>query len=203
GHVEVGSCATVLARGSRDDRGGPMRFARLAILATLALAFFAAPSSPGAQTMPRVAMLYPGSSVQPNELAAVFLEAMRENGYVDGRDLVFDLRYIGTRADELDRVIGELLPLKPAVIITIGTPGARAAKNATSTTPIVMAVVGDPVGQRLVASMAHPGGNLTGNAILSEVVIAKRLELLHEVLPRARRIGVLSNSSNPITEIMS
>jgi len=148
-------------------------------------------------------MLYPGSPVQPNQLANAFLEAMRENGYVDGQNVVFDLQYIGTRADELDRVIGELLPLKPTVIITVGTPGAWAAKKATSTIPIVMATVGDPVGQGLVASLARPGGNLTGNAILSEVVVAKRLELLHEVLPRARRIAVLSNSSNPTTAIMS
>jgi len=176
---------------------------RRTFVGSLAGSLLAAPLVAVAQALPRVAMLFPGSSQQPNELAKVFVQAMGESGYVDGQHLIFDLRYIGTRADELDRVIGELLLLKPAVIITVGTPGAWAAKKATSTIPIVMATVGDPVGQGLVASMARPGGNLTGNAILSEVVIAKRLELLHEVLPKARRIGVLRNSSNPVTAIMS
>jgi putative ABC transport system substrate-binding protein len=93
---------------------------------------------------------------------------MRENGYVDGRDFVFDLRYVGTSTEELDRALGELLPLGPDVIITVGSPGAWAAKKATSTIPVVMATVGDPVGQGLIASLAQPGGNLTGNAILTE-----------------------------------
>ena len=154
-----------------------------------------------AKGLPRVAMLYPGSPVQRNELAQAFLHAMRENGYVDGRDFAFDLRYVGTSAGELDRALGDLLPLAPAVIVTIGSPGAWAAKKATSTIPIVMATVGDPVGQGLVASLARPGGNLTGNAILADEVVVKRLELLHEVLPTARRISVLDNRSNPAQEI--
>jgi len=122
---------------------------------------------------------------------------MRENGYVDGRDFAFDLRYVATSGDELDRALGELVPLGPAVIVTAGSPAAWAAKKATSTIPIVMALVGDPVGQGLVASLARPGGNLTGNAILGEEVVVKRLELLREVLPKARRISVLDNRSNP------
>src|SRR5262249_30493183 len=156
-------------------QGDSMRFARLAALAVLALAILVAPLAVEAQVLPRVAMLFPGASRQPNELASAFVESMRENGYVDGHGFVFDLRYIGTSTDELGRVFSELLPLRPAVIVTIGSPAAWAAKKATSTIPIVMATVGDPVGQGLVASMAYPGGNLTGNAILSEVVITKRL----------------------------
>jgi putative tryptophan/tyrosine transport system substrate-binding protein len=122
---------------------------------------------------------------------------MRDHGYLEGQDFVLDVRYVGTRADEVDRLIGELLPLRPSVIVTVGSQGAWAARKVTSTIPIVMAVVADPVGQGLVTSLAQPGGNLTGNAILSEVVSSKRLELLHEALPRARRIGVLENTSNP------
>jgi len=145
-------------------------------------------------------MLYPGSPQPHNELADAFVQGMRENGYVDGREFVFDLRYVGTRGaawEGVERVIAELLQLRSAVIVTIGSQGARAAKKATSTTPIVMATVGDPVGLGLVTSLAQPGGNITGNAILSEVTAAKRLELLHEVLPKARKIGVLGNRSNP------
>jgi len=128
-----------------------------------------------AKVLPRVAMLFPGSPAQHNELVQAFLQAMRENGYVDGRDFVFDLRYVGTSGDELDRALNELLPIRPTVIVTIGSQGAWAAKKATSTIPIVMATVADPVGQGLVASLARPEGNLTGNAILTEEVIAKRL----------------------------
>jgi putative ABC transport system substrate-binding protein len=145
-------------------------------------------------------MLYPGSPQPHNELADAFVQGMRENGYVDGREFVFDLRYVGTRGaawEGVERVIAELLQLRSAVIVTIGSQGARAAKKATSTTPIVMAVVGDPVALGLVTSLAQPGGNITGNAILSAVTAAKRLELLHEVLPKARKIGVLGNRSNP------
>jgi len=145
-------------------------------------------------------MLYPGSPQPHNELADAFVQGMRENGYVDGREFVFDLRYVGTRGaawEGVERVIAELLQLRSAVIVTIGSQGARAAKKATSTTPIVMATVGDPVGLGLVTSLAQPGGNITGNAILSEVTAAKRLELLHEVLPKARKIGALGNRSNP------
>lgn len=130
---------------------------------------------------------------------------MRENDYVQGRDFVFDLRYVGTPGgtwEGLERVIAELLRLRSDVIVTIGSQGAWAAKKATSTIPIVMATVADPVGQGLVASLAQPGGNITGNAILTEVVATKRLELLHSVLPKARKIGVLTNRSNPAAAIL-
>jgi len=139
-------------------------------------------------------MLY-GSPVQPNQLANAFLEAMRENRYVDGRDFAFDLRYFDT-SDELERVVADLLPLKPDVIVTSGSPAAWAAKKAISTIPIVTATVADPVEQGLVASLAKPGGNLTGNAILTEVGSTKRMELMHEMLPKARRIAVLGSSSS-------
>lgn len=157
------------------------------------------------RVLPRVAMLYPGEPLPSNELADVFEEAMREGGYVHGRDVVFDLRYVGTPDgtwERLERVISELLQLRLDVIVTIGSQGALAAKKATSTIPIVMATVADPVGQGLVTSLAQPGGNITGNAILTEVVVAKRLELLHSVLPKARKIGFLMNRSNPSAAII-
>jgi putative ABC transport system substrate-binding protein len=178
-----------------------------AILAMLLLAAPLAVEAQPAKTLPRVAVLYPGSPVpgspvQQDELAAAFVQGMRDNGYVDGKDFALDVRYVGTRLHELDRIITELLPLRPDVIVTVGSQGAWAAKRATSTIPIVMAVVADPVGQGLVTSLPRPGGNLTGNAILTEEVIVKRLELVREVLPRARRIGVLQNPSNPMYGIL-
>lgn len=172
------------------------------ILAMLLLAVPLAVKAQPAKTLPRVAVLYPGSPVQHDKLANAFVQGMRDNGYVDGKDVALDVRYVGTQGDELDRAIAALLPLRPDVIVTVGSQGAWAAKRATSTIPIVMAVVADPVGQGLVTSLAKPGGNLTGNAILTEVVILKRLELLHELLPRSRRIGVLQNPSNPMYAIL-
>lgn len=186
--------------------GKPMAKPGIASFCTiLAIALFAAPltvEAQPAQVLPRVAALWAGPPDPHNKLAKAFLQGMRDNGYVEGKTFALDERYVGTRGEELDRVITALLPLKPDVIVTVGSQGAWAAKRATSTIPIVMAVVADPVGQRLVASLAKPGGNLTGNAILTEEVILKRLELLHEVLPKARKIGVLQNPSNPMYPIL-
>lgn len=150
----------------------------------------------------RVGVLFPGPPASHDELIndesyKALVQGMRDSGYIDGKDFTLDVHHFGTRADELDRAIAALLPRKPDVIVTVGSQSARAAKKATSTIPIVMAVVGDPVGQGLVTSLARPGGNLTGNSILAEETIVKRLDLLHETLPRARRIGVLLNPSNP------
>jgi len=172
------------------------------ILAILLLAVPLAVKAQQAKTLPRVAVLYPGSPVQHNKLVNAFVQGMRDNGYVDGKDVALDVRYVGTQGDELDRAIAALLPLRPDVIVTVGSLEAWAAKRATSTIPIVMAVVADPVGQGLVASLAKPGGNLTGNAILTEEVILKRLELVHEVLPKVRRVGVFQNPSNPMYAIL-
>jgi len=108
---------------------------RRAFLATLLFALAALAAIPSrvlaqpSKALPRVTMLFPGSPVQPNQLANAFLEAMRENGYTDGQDFAFDLRYVSTRGDELERVIADLLPLRPDVIVTIGSPAAWAQRR--------------------------------------------------------------------------
>ena len=168
------------------------------VLTILLLAMPTAVEPRPPKLLPRVVFLYPGPPVQPDKLGNAFVQGMRDNGYVDGKDFALDERYVGTGGEELGRVIAELLPLRPDVIVTVGSQVAWAAKRATSTIPIVMAVAGDPVGQGLVTSLAKPGGNVTGNAILAEATILKRLELLHEILPKARRIGVFQNPSNPM-----
>jgi putative ABC transport system substrate-binding protein len=113
-----------------------------------------------AKMLPRVAVLYPGSPVQHNELAAAFVQGMRDNDYVDGKDFALDVRYVGTRLHELDRIITELLPLRPDVIVTVGSQGAWAAKRATSTIPIVMAVVADPSDRGSLRACRGPEGTL-------------------------------------------
>lgn len=128
---------------------------------------------------------------------AAFRDGLRERGYVEGRDVVFEYRWAGGDYDRLPGLAAELVRPDVDLILTHGTPGARAAKGATSTTPIVIAVVGDPVTTGLVTSLARPGGNVTGSAFFLPELNAKRLEMLKEALPRLKRVAVLMNDANP------
>jgi putative ABC transport system substrate-binding protein len=117
-------------------------------------------------------------------------QGLRELGYEEGKDLVIEYRWAEEDLDRLPKLAAELVSLKVDVIVTHGTPGSRAAKQATTTIPVVMAAVGDPVRSGLVASLARPGGNLTGNSILEFDLALKRLELVKEVVPNASRVGL-------------
>ena len=122
---------------------------------------------------------------------AALRQGLRELGYEEGRNLVIEYRWAEQDFDLLPKLAAELVSLRVDVILTHGTPGCRAAKQATTTIPIVMAAVGDPVRNGLVASLARPGGNLTGNSILEFDLALKRLELVKEVVPNASRVGLL------------
>jgi putative ABC transport system substrate-binding protein len=124
---------------------------------------------------------------------------LRDLGYVEGKNLVIEFRWADGRYDRLPDLAAELVRLKVDVIVTGGTPGTRAAKQATTTIPIVMAVSGDAVATGLIASLARPGGNITGTTYFDPELHAKRLELLKEAVPRATRVGVLINPDNPQT----
>jgi putative ABC transport system substrate-binding protein len=121
---------------------------------------------------------------------AALRQGLRELGYEEGRNLVIEYRWAEENFDRLPKLASELVSLKVDVIVTHGTPGSRAAKQATTTIPIVMAAIGDPVRSGLVASLARPGGNLTGNSILEFDLALKRLELVKEVVPNASRVGL-------------
>lgn len=125
-----------------------------------------------------------------------FKQGLRELGWVEGRDLVFQQRFADNQPDRLPPLAAELVALKVDLVATHGIPGTRAAKGATSTIPILMASVADPVAAGLVASFARPGGNVTGIAFLAQELAAKRLQLLKEALPGLQRAAVLSNSRN-------
>lgn len=131
------------------------------------------------------------------------LEAMRtglrELGYVEGRNVVTEYRFAEGQYDRLPALAADLVRARVDVIVTSGTPATRAAKDATAKIPIVMASSGDAVATRLVASLARPGGNVTGSAFLSPELSAKRLELLKEAVPRIRQVAYLSNPGNPVT----
>jgi putative ABC transport system substrate-binding protein len=125
-----------------------------------------------------------------------FRQALREAGYIDGQTIAFEARAANGQPDRLVAAAAELVRLPVDVIATYGTPATSAAKAATTTIPIVAISVGDPVGAGLVKSLAHPGGNVTGNTILASDLGAKRLQLIKEVLPSASRVALFWNSDN-------
>ena len=122
---------------------------------------------------------------------AALRQGLRELGYEEGRNLVIEYRWAEEDYDQLPRLAAELVSQKVDVIVTHGTPGSRAAKQATTSIPIVMAAVGEPVRSGLVASLARPGGNLTGNSILEADLVLKRLELVKKIVSNVRRVGLL------------
>ena len=133
-------------------------------------------------------------STRPRE---AFRQGLRELGYVEGKNIVIEYRYAEGKFDRLPALAAELVRLKVDVIVTGGPPSARAAKEATSTIPIVMMQVGDPVGSGFVASLARPGGNITGLSALAPELSGKRLELLKEIVPKLSRVAVFGTSTSP------
>jgi ABC-type uncharacterized transport system substrate-binding protein len=115
------------------------------------------------------------------------------------KNIVFEFRWAEGNDDRLPELAAELVRLNIDVLVTYGTPGTRAAKEATTTIPIVMAVSGDAVATGLIFSLARPGANITGSTIFNPELCAKRLELLKEALPRTRRVAILLNPDNPVS----
>ena len=128
-----------------------------------------------------------------------FRQALREHGYVEGQSVNYEYHYSEGAPDRLAVLMGELVRRPVDLIAVYGTPPTEAAKAATATIPIVMVGVADPVRAGLVASLAHPGGNITGNTVLSPDLGAKRLQLLREAIPTVARVAYLTNPDNPAT----
>ena len=126
---------------------------------------------------------------------------LRDLGWIEGKNLAIERRYAGGRAELLQPFAAELVRLKVEIIVTNGTDAALAAKEATTRIPIVMYGAGDPIGAGLVASLSRPGGNITGFSLLTTELRVKRLELLHELLPAAQRVGELLNPTNPFSTV--
>jgi len=131
------------------------------------------------------------------ELVGAFRQGLREHGWVEGQNIVIEYRSAEGRAERFPDLAAELVRLQVDVLVASGEPAILALKRATTTIPIVMAISADPVGTGLVASLARPGGNVTGLSILAKEVAGKRLELLKEVVPRASRVAVLWNAAYP------
>ena len=145
-------------------------------------------------TVPRIGILIPGTA--SNTFWEAFLQALRDLGYVEGKHLVLEYRFAAGQYERLPALAAELVRLPVDVLVTAGA-GALAAKQVTATIPIVFTVFADPLAEGLVASLARPGGNVTGLSLMSQDLAAKRLELLTAVVPGLRRIAILWNPARP------
>lgn len=147
---------------------------------------------------PRIGFLAVGSREGRAFLIDGFRQGLREHGYIEGKNIVIEYRFSEDRNDRLPTLAAELVALKVRLIVASGTPASFAAKQATSTVPIVMGgVAADPVATGLVASLARPGGNVTGMSMMTAQLGGKRLELLKSVVPGLTRVGVFWNPPNP------
>ena len=147
--------------------------------------------------VPRVGYLRLTSPADRPHLLDAFRQRLRELGWVEGQNIVIDYRFAEGRLDRLSDFAAELVRLKVDVIVSLGTQGVTAAKNATETIPIVMIAVRDPIGTGLIASLARPGGNVTGvSGYAGLESVAKQLELLKEMVPNASSVAILSNPTN-------
>ena len=154
-----------------------------------------------AAKVPRIGFLGNSTADLEANLVGPFRDGLRALGYEEGRDIVIEYRWADGRYERFPALIAELIALKVDTIVTAGTPASLAVKNATTTIPLVMVAVGDPAATGLVASLARPGGNITGLTSISVEMEGKRLELLREVVPKVSHIAVLWNAASPIQVI--
>jgi putative ABC transport system substrate-binding protein len=171
------------------------------LIVTLALGLLVAPLTAEAQQAPRVYRIGWLSAGPPPPTPTVqmqaFQQGLRDLGYVEGQNLVMEYRYGEGKAERLREVAAELIQLPVDVIVAVGASGTRGAQRATRTIPIVMTGNYDPVGEGFVASLARPGGNITGLSNLRAALIGKQLEILKETVPQSTRIAVLANPVSP------
>ncbi len=192
-----GMCATVMTTSWGRAVAVPVTMLSLVV----AISIFAAPLATAAQPaekVQRIGYLSAGSATSSPRAVEAFRQGLRELGWVEGQNIVIEYRRAEGRFDRLPDLAAELVRLKVDVFVAGPTPVAVAAKKATGTIPIVMFGVGDPVGLGLIASLARPGGNLTGLSFsVGMDTFGKGLELLKEAVPKVRRVAILSNPANP------
>jgi putative ABC transport system substrate-binding protein len=146
--------------------------------------------------IPRIGFMGNSTAALEANLIGPFRAGLREHGYREGDNIIIEFRWAEGRYDRFPALIAELLAAKVDLIVTAGTPASLAVKQATSTVPLVMIAVGDPVGTGLVASLARPGGNLTGLSSIAPDLEGKRLELLRDIVPKVAHVGVFLNPAN-------
>ena len=146
---------------------------------------------------PRIGFMGNSTAALEANLVDAFREGLREHGYEEGRNIVIEYRWADGKYERFPALVAELIAAKVEVIVTAGTPAALAMKKATTTVPLVMVAVGDPVGTGLVPSLARPGANLTGLSSVAPDLEGKRLQLLREVVPALSNVAMFINSLNP------
>jgi putative tryptophan/tyrosine transport system substrate-binding protein len=164
------------------------------LLATLLLTTASFGNAQQLVKTPKIGWLF---AAAPNTPQKELVRMLRDLGYVDGKNIVFEYRYANNKLDRLPALADELVRIKVDVLLTPGTPGALALKTATKTIPIVFFDVTDPVAAGLVDSLARPGGNITGFSSIEALLAGKRLELLKEAVPKISRVAVLWNPHDP------
>ena len=197
GHMRVALARRV---GADDTRRSTRRALLLAAAAWPALAWVGAVRAQALAKVRRIGLLSPFSPSDTVLWHQAFRQGLRDRGWVEGKNIGIEYRYAEGSNDRLPDLAADLVRLKVDVIVTVAT-ASLAAKNATSTIPIVMAFGGDPVASGLGESLARPGGNLTGLSQMSVELAGKRLELLKEMVPKLSRMAVLWNPQNPASTL--
>jgi putative ABC transport system substrate-binding protein len=152
--------------------------------------------------MPVIGFLGGADPIELAPLIEALRLGLRDYGYIEGQNVAVEYRWAEGRWDRLPAFAADLVRRRVAVIVTEGTPAAFAAKQATTTIPIVMAIVGNPVDTGLVSSLARPGGNITGSSFFMAELNAKRLEIMKELMPPLARAGVLRKADNPVNPLI-
>lgn len=168
----------------------------VSILATLILTSIQPAHAQKPAKVPRIGMLFTGTASPPSARIEAFRKGLRDLGYIEGQNIILEWRFAEGKLDRLPDLATNLVRLPVDIIVTATNPAITAAKNATKTIPIIMALSGDPVAAGHVASLARPGGNITGFSTLAPEISGKRLELLKEILRKVPRVGVLWNPRN-------
>ena len=181
-----------------------MRLIGLAVVLAVVLTLASLGTAQPPEKVPRVGYLNPGSSSDPvrQRRLEALRQGLRELGYVEGQNIALEPRWAEGKYDRYPALAADLVRSKVDVIVAWSGQATKAAQEATRTIPIVMSLVNDPVGSGLVASLARPGGNVTGTTITAPDVVGKRLELLKEVVPKLSRVAVLQHPDNPASASM-
>ena len=145
-----------------------------------------------------IGILVGGSLAQRGHLEQALLQGLREQGYIEGKNLILERRYADGRVDRVPEFARELAAMKLDAVVTTCTPSTRVAQQALGSTPIVMAAVADPVGQNLIESLARPGANITGLSSQAEDIMPKMLELFASVLPKPTTVAVLTEATSDV-----
>ncbi len=169
----------------------------LSVIAFVLVVTGAVAQAQQAKKVPRIGFLLATSLSVESARIEAFRQGLRELGYVEGKNIIIEWRWAEGKFDRLPELAAELVRLNVDVIVTGGSTSTGAAKKVTTTVPIVMAQVNDPVGSGFVASLARPGGNMTGLSTLVPELSGKRLELLKEIVPKLSRVAVFGDSTNP------